>query len=120
MATQTDTTSSHVGDINPALKEMVATVKMPYNLNHSLHLYGSSLIYDDTTNYNILTINIFTKSKHAVSESYWQAHEPPQMTPTYPSTYYTQIQNEIPSILEVLLIYGHHFVILDVMIGQSK
>ncbi|CAD6569457.1 MAG: hypothetical protein TREMPRED_005256 [Tremellales sp. Tagirdzhanova-0007] len=100
MAIQTDITSFDVEDINPALEDMVGAAKMLNNPNHSLRLLSSCLTWNDDLDINTLVITVFTISTHAVSESYWQAHQPANMTPTYPSAYYRRMQNDIPNLFD--------------------
>ncbi|CAD6583694.1 MAG: hypothetical protein TREMPRED_003634 [Tremellales sp. Tagirdzhanova-0007] len=105
MATQPDTTISDVQDINTALRQLVASAKMLKNPNHSLNLLSTRLTWDEKSGVDRLQMTIETKSKHPLSESYWQRQAQFQtpMSLAYPSAYYKAIENDLPNMLHELL-----------------
>ena len=106
MATQTNMTTSGDGDIHPALQSIVASAKMPNNLDHILYLDATDLTWDEAMGVDDLDMYIWASTAPPSGEVISQGKPPGrlvEMGPTLTTTLYPRYQSEIPGKLDQLL-----------------
>ncbi|CAD6569447.1 MAG: hypothetical protein TREMPRED_005253 [Tremellales sp. Tagirdzhanova-0007] len=104
MATQTDDTCHSVVDnVNPVLKELIASAKMLKNPNHSLHLRWSRVTWLEKSGVDRFEMGVETSSKHPLSASFWQNRYHGKMSQAEPNAYWSRVSNDLPKMLEELL-----------------